>query len=130
MPDIKYDQYETYHRRFRSPYNAPNVGEFNSLKASTFIEPDPNLEQRFKNGIIYISTAMRHQHKGHRHQNHMGTKFDHRNDPSWHFINKQAFRVATIASTGEETFEVASLDELNLTDSDGNQVDKVCWTNI
>lgn len=122
LPDVKSYEFETYQRRFRSPYNAPNVGEFNSKKVLTFIEPDPNLEQRFKKGVIYVSTAMRHQHKGHRHERHMGTKFDQRNDPSWHFKNKQAFRLATIASTGDETFEVASLDELNLTDKEGNVI--------
>ena len=52
----------------------------------------------------------------------MGTRFDARNDPSWHFKNKQVFRVATIATTGEEIAEVASLNDLHLFDSDGNAV--------
>ena len=52
----------------------------------------------------------------------MGTKWDDRNDQSFHFKNKQVFRLATIATTGDEIAEVASLDELNLHDSEGNLV--------
>ena len=80
------------------------------------------LPQKFKKGIIYVSTHTRIQKNGHRHPYHMGTRFDVRNDPSWHFKNRQVFRIATIATTGEEIAEVASLDELNLVDKDGNQV--------
>ena len=119
---ISKDDFETYRRRFRPTVNAPNLGEFNSRRVSPYLEPDPMLPQKFTKGIIYISTHSRTQNQCHRQPFHMGTRYDARNDPSWHFKNKQVFRLATIATTGDEIAEVASLDDLNLMDSDGNQV--------
>ena len=59
---------------------------------------------------------------GHRGEWHMGTRYDARNDPSWHFKNKQVFRLAGIATTGDEIAEVARLEDLKLKDATGKLV--------
>ena len=108
-----------FRTRFRSPYNAPNVGEFNNGKVTPFIEPDPDLDRRFKKGLIIIDTVTRIQRTGHRNYHHLGTKFDGRNDPGFHWKNKQAFSLAAIIATGDEISQVATLDELQLTKDNG-----------
>ena len=100
-------------------YNAPNVGEFQNARAVPFIEPDPDLERRFRKGLIVIDTTSRIQHPMHRNFHHMGTKFDCRNDPAYHVKNKQAFALAAIVATGEEFTQVATLDELELVTEEG-----------
>lgn len=98
------------------------MGEFNSKKISTFLEPDPTLESRFKNGVIMIATETRQLPNNQRHKSHMGSKFDARNDPSWHIKGRQMFSLASIVTNGDESVEVPTLDHLNLRDSDGNPV--------
>ena len=107
------------HRRARSPYNAPNVGEFNNAKVTPFIEPDPTLKRKFKKGLIVIDTTTRHKKGNHRSFQHMGTKFDCRNDSAWHFKNQQKFSIAAIIATGTEMAEVERLDELQLVNEEG-----------
>ena len=108
-----------YRTQLRSVYNAPNLGEFANARVTPFIEPDPDLERRFKKGMIVIDTASRIQRVHHRNFHHWGTKYDHRNDSSNHNKNKQAFALAAIVSTGEEFTQVATLDELQLIDESG-----------
>ena len=108
-----------YRTQFRTSLNAPNLGEFNNARVTPYIEPDPDLERRFKNGLIIIDTSVRIQKANHRNYHHMGTKFDTRNDPAFHLKHKQAFALAAIVATGEECTQVASLDELQLVDENG-----------
>ena len=117
------DQDVSIHRRkFKSKFNAPNLGEFNNAKVSPYIEPDPTIETRFKNGVVYIYAESRIKRGNNRRSNFMSTKYDCRNDPAWHSKNKQAFVVGPIVTNGDEKREVATLDELGLVDSDGNPV--------
>ena len=109
-------------RKVRSPFNAPNVGEFNNAKVTPFIEPDPTLKRRFKKGLIVIDTTTRIKKGNHRNFYHMHTKFDCRNDPAWHIKNVQKFSLAAIIATGTEMAEVETLDELQLTDKNGESV--------
>ena len=113
------EQAHGLHRRTRSPFNAPNVGEFNNAKVTPFIEPDPTLKRRFKKGLIVIDTTTRHKKGNHRHHAHMNTKFDCRNDCAWHVKNLQKFSLAAIIATGTEMVEVETLDELQLVDEQG-----------
>ena len=107
------------HRRVRTAFNAPNVGELNNAKVTPFIEPDPTLKRRFKKGLIVIDTTTRNKRGNHRNYHHMHTKFDCRNDSSWHVKNQQKFQIAAIIATGTEMVEVETLDELQLTDDEG-----------
>ena len=114
--------YDQYKNNLRSPFNAPNVGELNTKKIPPFIEPDLNLKRRFKNGVIWIQTETRHQHASHRRSNHQMTKFDCREDPSWHVKNRQMFSNIAICTSFDEGSQVSSLDDLGLVDNDGNAV--------
>ena len=89
---------------------------------SPFIEPDPTLKRRFKKGLIVIDTTTRHKRGNHRNFHHMHTKYDCRNDSAWHVKNVQKFSLAAIIATGTEMAEVESLDELQLTNQNGDQV--------
>ena len=42
------------------------------------------------------------------------TKYDTRNDPSWHVKNRQVFDLSAICTAMEEGSQVGSLDDLNL----------------
>ena len=95
------------------------MGEFNNARAVPFIEPDPDLERRFKKGMIVLDTTTRIQRPNHRNFYHMGTKYDCRNDPAYHVKNKQAFALAAIVATGDEFTQVATLDELQLVTEEG-----------
>ena len=99
--------------------NAPNLGEFNNLKVTPFIEPDPTIERKFKNGVIYIATECRHKKGNHRHRNHMSTRYDCRNDPAWHVKNRQSYALSGIISTGDEVAKVERLDDLQILDENG-----------
>ena len=111
-----------FSRRVRTPFNAPNVGEFNNAKVTPFIEPDPTLKRRFKKGLIVIDTTTRSKRGAHRNHFHMHTKFDCRNDPAWHIKNQQKFSIAAIIATGTEMVEVETLDDLNLTNEEGEKI--------
>ena len=111
---VSNDNVEELREKFRSKYNAPNVGEFNNVKATPFIEPDPNIERRFQKGLIVIDTTVRHTPMNHRNSNHIQTKFDARNDPAWHMKTKQSFALASIVATGDECREVSLLDDLQV----------------
>ena len=52
---VSNDNVEELREKFRSKYNAPNVGEFNNGKATPFIEPDPTIERRLTNDDSTIS---------------------------------------------------------------------------
>ena len=121
-PVISNSKVGDYRQTLRSDKNAPNVGEFNNIKVSPYLEPDPNLERRFKNGLIVVMTDTRIKRGNHRQYHHLETKFDARNDPAWHVKNTQKYSVGAIVSTGDEQVEVASVDELNLIDVDGHKV--------
>ena len=112
----------SFRTQLRANFNAPNVGEFNNARVTPFIEPDPDLERRFKKGLIVIDTTIRNQKSMHRNFFHLNTKFDIRNDPAFHPKHKQAFTLATIVATGDEITQVASLDELNLVDENGDKI--------
>lgn len=114
----------TYRQQLRSNSNAPNLGEFNTKKVSSFLEPDPNIESRFKNGVIIIATETRQILNNQRHKAHMGTRFDNRNDPSWHAKGSQLFSVAAIVTNGDESVEVPDFASLGVRDSEGNLVDQ------
>ena len=117
------DQDVSIHRRkFKSRFNAPNVGEFNNAKVTPYIEPDPSVETRFKNGVIYLYAESRIKRGNNRRANYMSTKYDCRNDPAWHSKNRQTFVIGPIVTNGDEKREVATLDELGLVDSEGNPV--------
>ena len=98
------------------------MGEFNNAKVTPFIEPDPTLKRRFKKGLIVIDTTTRIKGGNHRNYYHMHTKFDVRNDSAWHIKNMQKFSLAAIIATGTEMAEVESLDELQLTNKNGELV--------
>lgn len=123
-PELPDTRALTYRQRLRSSSNAPNLGEFNTKKVSPFLEPDPNLECRFKNGVIIIATETRQIMNNQRHQAHMGTRYDNRNDPSWHAKGSQLFSVAAIVTNGEESVEVPDFASLGLRDSEGNLVNQ------
>ena len=80
------------------------------------------MDMKYKNGVIVVSTEARHQKFTQRNVNYFGTKYDSRNDPAWHFKNKQVFAVSSIATTTGDSAEVASLDALNLRRPDGSLV--------
>lgn len=111
-----------HRRKFKSNFNAPTLGEFNNAKVSPYIEPDPNLDTRFKNGVIYIYAESRIKRGNNRRTNFMGTKYDCRNDPAWHVKNKQSFVLGPIVTNGLEKREVPTLDDLNLTNENGEPV--------
>ena len=109
-------------RKVCSSFNAPTLGEFNNAKVTPFIEPDPSLKRRFKKGLIVIDTTTRSKCGNHRNYYHMHTKFDARNDSAWHLKNQQKFSIAAIIATGTEMAEVENLDELELTNENGEPV--------
>ena len=121
MPDTTAS---TFRQRLRSDFNAPNLGEFNTKKVSSYLEPDPNLECRFKNGVIIVATETRQIMNNQRHKAHMGTRFDNRNDPSWHAKGSQLFSVAAIVTNGDESVEVPDFAALGIRDSEGNLVNQ------
>ena len=119
MPDTSSSAYK---RRLRSNLNAPNVGEFNSRKVSPFLEPDPNLDCKYANGVIVIATETRQLLNHHRHKSNMGTMWDNKCDISWHAKGSQLFAIAAIVTNGEESVEVPNLDALQVRGQDGNLV--------
>ena len=121
-PVLRNEDISIHRRKFKSKFNAPNLGEFNNGKVSPFIEPDPTIETRFKNGVIYIYTETRTKRGNNRRTNFMTTKYDCRNDPAWHVKNKQAFVVGPIVTNGDEKREVPSINDLNLIDENGEPV--------
>ena len=52
----------------------------------------------------------------------MGTRYDCRNDPAWHVKNKQTFVLGPIVTNGPEKRQVASLEELQILDANGQLV--------
>ena len=84
-----------------------------------FLEPDPTLPIKYEGGVVWIQTETRHNKCTMRHRNHLGTRYDPRNDPTWHFKNKQVFSLAAITTTVDDGVEVATLDELNVKGKDG-----------
>ena len=54
----------------------------------------------------------------------MGTRYDCRNDPSWHAKGSQLFSVAAIITNGDESVEVSSFDQLGVKDKSGNLVNQ------
>ena len=52
----------------------------------------------------------------------MGTKYDCRNDSAWHVKNRQTFTLGPIVTNGLEKREVRTLEDLQLSDKDGNLV--------
>ena len=121
-PILRNEEISIHRRKFKSKYNAPNLGEFNNGKVSPYIEPNPLLETRFKNGVIYIYTESRIKRGNNRRTNFMTTKYDCRNDPAWHVKNKQAFVLGPIVTNGEEKREVPSLNDLQLVNENGEPV--------
>ena len=89
---------------------------------SPFLEPDPNLDCKYANGVIFVATETRQLLNHHRHKSHMGTMWDNKVDVSWHAKGSQLFAVAAIVTNGDESVEVPTLDGLGVRDQEGNLV--------
>ena len=101
-----------------SPMNAPNFGEANNLTPSLYIEPDTNIKSKYKYAIYIIDETF-HNNCIQRFKSARGTRYESKNDPAWHYKDTEHFELVSIVRNDPIQSPVASLDDLKLTNSDG-----------
>ena len=104
---------------------APIFGELNSLSPPMFIDYDPNILAAFE-AVIYVQVEVRQVNELLRNKDARGTRYDPRNDPSWHRKSDMAeYQVMNMVKYTEAVqYTVKSVDALELIDKEGLQINQ------
>ena len=104
---------------------APIFGELNSLSPPMYIDHDPNILAAFE-AVIFIQVEIRSVDQLLRNKDARNTRYDPRNDPSWHRKSDMVeYQVMNMVKYTEAVqYTVKSLDALELIDDQGLQINQ------
>ena len=104
-----------------SDHNAPNMGEFNDLIPSMYLDFDPNIKSAY-DYIVIISMETRNPNDILVNPAARATRFDSRNYTANQYRGTAQFQLVTIVKMGCMKGAVKSLDDLKLRDKDGDLI--------
>ena len=104
-----------------SDQNAPNMGEFNNLLPSMYLDYNPEIENHFE-FALYISVETRSKNDLLVNKKARRTRFDDRNFIAARTRDKVMFQQVQLVSNGLVKSPVGSLDDVEIRDKDGIKI--------
>ena len=101
--------------------NAPNMGEFNNVLPSMYLDYNPEIENEFE-FALYISVETRSKNDLLVNQKARRTRFDDRNFIAAKSRDKAMFQQVQLVSNGLVKSPVGSLDDIEIRDKDGVRI--------